>query len=90
MTKFSIADTLPKDESDLCGIRQQVGESINSYMTGFRKVLDHIDNIPEHAITMCFQGGLLPGTLKTKFGLRRQKTSGEMFKTAQKMGNIEE
>lgn len=90
MTKFSTAGTLPKDESNLCGIRQRADESLSSYLTRFKNVLEQINNVPEQAVIMCFQGGLMPGALKTEFGLRPLKSSGKMFKTAQKMGTIEE
>lgn len=87
---FKIAQRIGLDLSEIFQIFQRDGESVNSYLTRFRNVLDQIDSIPEEIITMCFQRGLLPGTLKTEFSLRPPKRSGEMFKMARRIGNLEE
>ncbi|KAM2463594.1 hypothetical protein COP1_002990 [Malus domestica] len=50
------------DEALMCNTKQNVGESLKSYMTRFTEEMSTLEECDSHTAALAFREGVLPGT----------------------------
>lgn len=90
LTEFSCTGDLPKEDTDLVNVKQEMGELNMEYFERFKKDHDLIDNEFDDFAVKCFRGGLAADSiLKIEFSSKEPEDHNDMFRKAKRIATAE-